>query len=475
MKFAASFFSILLFINGIMLTFQYHVYSDQLKEENKTIHYNQDIDIVYREGKLIVHHHLSALPEDNLKFVWPTRSVNKACSPRDKTKCNRLNKTLTGLEKGKTDEQTVTYTIKVPKNGLVSGQILRNVFLTVQNGTPVHTTVHITDETRSGGQWITGLPEVVNSKSMVLVQYSMFSGNGPVTSLYWQKKGMKKVFENNQITLYGINNISGDLVKSLKGLQLEDFEHVAIIETNQKKISSGRILFTSEINEKTVEQKVILSQIYQMYKFNRSPSWTPAIVASFLTNRTIGSVKTQKMIAVLKDYMDEQQLAQWKTGLEKLKGKEITATSLDQVLSKSLNLKTSFFDMNANNGNAIAPLLFEDKRPVYINQSQQKNLKVILKDGRILYAIKPILQKLGYSSQIGQHGYYVKNSSRSFRFPMDEPFYVYNDHRYNIMSQPVEKYGNDYYIEEAWLVRLFLVNVEKSDNRIDINTSKNGQ
>jgi len=189
----------------------------------------------------------------------------------------------------------------------------------------------------------------------------------------------------------------------------------------------------------------------------------------------LGSDKAKKMIAVLKNYMNQDQLAVWKKGLEKMEGKEVTTTSLDHLLSESLNLKTSFFDMNANNGQNIAPLLFEDKRPVYINELQQKNLQVIFKDGRILYSVKPILKNLGYTSEVGTHGFYVESDTRSFRFPMDEPFYVYNEHRYDIISQPIEKYGNDYFIEEAWLVRLFLVNVQKSDKRIDINTSKNGQ
>ena len=470
MKFAASLFSILLFINGIMLTFQYHVYSDQLSEQDKAFHYDQDIDVVYRKGKLIVNHHLNSLPEDSMRFIWPTKSIKKSCSKNDKNNCNRLNKTITGLQKGKKEEQTLSYIIPISKTGIKSGQILRDIFLKIENGTPVHTTIHITDQTHSNGQWITGLPEVA-SKKLSLVQYAMFSGNGPVTSLYWRKSKMKKVFTNDQMTLYGKNDIPSDLTKSLNGLELEKFEHVDIIETEKKRHSAGRILFTSEINEKTLEQKVIISQINQKYKFNTSPSWAPAIVASFLTNRTLGSTKAQKMTNVLKDYMNQNQTTEWKKGLEEMEGKEVTTTRLDNLLSKTLHLKTSFFNMNATNGNNIAPLLFEDKRPVYINELQQNNVQVIFKDGRILYSIKPILKKLGYASKVGTHGFYITSNSRSFRFPMDEPFYVYNNHRYDIISQPIEKYENEYYIEEAWLVRLFLVNVEKSDKRIDIKTS----
>ncbi|MGX9133554.1 hypothetical protein ACWV26_04095 [Rummeliibacillus sp. JY-2-4R] len=471
MKFAASLFSILLFINGIMLTFQYHVYSDQLTEEDKAFHYNQDIDIIYRKGELIVHHHLSSLPKNSVKFIWPTISIKKECSSTDKNNCNRLNKTLTGLKGGSTEEQTVSYVIPVSKKGLQSGKILQDVFLTLEKGSPLHSTLHITDETRSGGQWITGLPEV-DSKSLALVQYTMFSGDGPITSLYWQKSKMKKVFTNDQMTLYGNNSISNDLAKSLKDIELMNFEHVAIIETDKKKKSAGRILFTSEINEKSIEQKVILSQIYQKYKFGTSPSWVPSIVASYLTAHTMGNAKAEKMIDVLNDYMNHDQLATWKKGLENLQGKEVNTDKLDELLSDSIDLKTSFFKMNANNGSEIAPLLFEDKRPIYLNELHQKNLQAIFKDGRIMYSVKPILKSMGYHSKVGPHGFYVTSESRNFRFPMDEPFYVYNAHRYDIISQPIEKYGNDYYIEEAWLVRLFLVNIEKADSRIDIHTTK---
>lgn len=467
MKLAAGLFSILLFINGIMLTFQYHVYSNQLTEEDKTFYYDQDIEVVYHKNKFTIRHHLNSLPESQVRLNWPAKSVKKECGNKQTEKCNRLNKTKTSLNKGKTKEQTFVYTIPAPSEGKLSGRVIKNIFLSLNLGKSVHTTIHITDKKHSGGQWITGLPEV-KSKNLKLIQYSMFSGNGPVTSLYWQKAKMKELFTNDQVTLYGNGHASDNLAQALKGLDIEGFEHVAIIESKKYKKSGDRILFTSELNKKTLTEKYILSQMNQKYNFDMLPNWGPAVVASFLTERRVGSPKASKMVATLKDYMNEQQLKDWKTSLEDLQGKKITAGLLDDKLSSSLELKTSFFKMNAQNGNKVAPLLFEDKRPIYLNGLQQKNMQVILKDGRILYSVKPLLNKLGYSTKIGVHGFYAQSKERNFRFPMDEPFYVYNEHRYDLLSQPIVKYGSDYYIEEAWLVRLFIVDIEKSEKQINI-------
>jgi hypothetical protein len=52
-----------------------------------------------------------------------------------------------------------------------------------------------------------------------------------------------------------------------------------------------------------------------------------------------------------------------------------------------------------------------------------------------------------------------------------EPFYVFNERRYEVLSQPIEELAGDYYIEESWLVRLFLVDIQKEERRINITPS----
>ncbi|MGE7621946.1 hypothetical protein ACQKMD_02465 [Viridibacillus sp. NPDC096237] len=469
MKFAASLFSILLFLNGIMLTFQYHVFSDQMAEEDKVFNYDQEIEVNYRKGKLIVNHHFTDLPQDNVKLIWPTKSKKKACLLDDVKSCERLNDQLTQLKAGDEEKQSVSYEIPVSKKGLTSGGILRNIFITLQNGNPVHTQVHISDETKSGGQWFTGL-QLVGQKTLDLLDYSMFSGYGAVTDLYWQKQKLKTVFENEQVTLYSDKAISKDLKTDLEDFSLDGFNHVTIMQSS-KKNSAGRILFAPEFNVGSIEKKIVMSQIGQQYDFVSNNNWLPIAIAAFVSGKEIGSDKANEVTQIVNKYMTNEQSKAWKNSLIAQKGEEISPKRLDKLLSKTLDLQTSFFEMNDNDGAEIAPLLFEDARDVYLKDTEDKDTQVIFKDGSIFYKAVPVLNGLGYEVNEGKNGLYIESDTRKFRFPMTESFYVYNQKRYNTISQPFEKFGDDYYVEEAWLVRLFLVDVEKSDDKINIAPS----
>lgn len=127
--------------------------------------------------------------------------------------------------------------------------------------------------------------------------------------------------------------------------------------------------------------------------------------------------------------------------------------------------------MNEQSGAENFPLLFEDPRPVYINEQQQEEMKVLFKDGKVLYAAEQLLTSLGYTLNDTDKGLYVQNATRAFRFPIKEPFYVLNNKRYDALSEPFEVIASQLYIEEAWMIRLFLLNIEKQDKRINITQS----
>jgi len=66
----------------------------------------------------------------------------------------------------------------------------------------------------------------------------------------------------------------------------------------------------------------------------------------------------------------------------------------------------------------------------------------------------------------------VNSETRVFRFPEAEHgFYVFNQRRYNTTSSPLSVVAGDYYIEEAWLQRLFLVDLQKDEQSIRITTA----
>ena len=95
---------------------------------------------------------------------------------------------------------------------------------------------------------------------------------------------------------------------------------------------------------------------------------------------------------------------------------------------------------------------------------------MIFKDGQVLYSADTLLSHLGYETRVGENGYYANNEIRQFRFPMDHGFYVYNQRRYNTVSQPIKEIAGKYYIEESWLQKLFMVEIVKKKDSISIKT-----
>lgn len=467
-KVAVILFALLIFVNGLMLTFQYHVFSDKVEDTTQSFKYDQEIDITYSGQKIIVKHTFLNLPSTPMNISWPKRhNTGKKCvkdADGNPVDCGRIDKTMTQFKKGSATTQQLQYTLPLKQN-ITSGTLLTNMFATLKHGVVGHTQIHITDENRIGGQWFTGLPRVA-TKKLALINYSYFNGNGAAYELYWQRNQAKKAFTSKELTIYGRGIVTEKMQKALANTALTSSNHIDIIQSN--KIQNGyRILFVKDIKDARLAEKVALNQVKQNYKFTAT-SWLPSVVASFLTGDRYGDAKTKKMVATLNDYMTDTQRASFKKGLEGLAGEKVSTATLDQLLTKTLGSKTTYFTLNASK-KALAPLLFEDSRKIFVNKVKQKNMRVILKDGRVLYAAAPLFDTLGYTAKKGANGYYVHNKAQSYRFPMTSNFYVYNNKRYDIASQPFEVYAGSYYLEETWLMRLFSADIQKGDHRIDIN------
>jgi len=467
MKFAMSFFSILALIITGTLFFQYHAYSSDLETGDGEFHYSQEIEIVYRENSLDIRQHFKSLPNQKVEIKWPENAVNPSCFIDNEKSCDRLSKEVSYFNKGETKSQSVSYIIPI-KGGLKDKMLIQNVFATLTNGESSYSVVHISADSKIVGQWITGLP-LVGQQKLSLVNYTMFSGYGTVRDIYWQTGNLKAQEQTPVLSIYSSGAISKDFLKSLENFKFLNDQHIAIIqEKNPVKEHDDRLLFLPELTEQAVEQEVILSQIKSQYKFKDSPTWLPEVVASYLVKDTIGSDKAKKIVKTLKEYMTTTQDAAWQEALNKLGEEPISPASMDDLLSEVLNAKTSYFKLNSAQEKGTYPLLFEDERSVYVNDVLKEDVHVILYEGQVLYNADKLLPYLGYTAGEGKNGYYINSDNRTFRFPKEPGFYVFNQRRYSTISEPIIKIANNYYVEEAWLQRLFLVELQKSDGRINI-------
>ncbi|MGN4126335.1 RNA polymerase II [Lysinibacillus sphaericus] len=471
MKFAMSFFSILALIITGTIFFQYQAYSSDLETGNGEFHYSQEIEIVYRENSLDIRQHFKNLPNQKVKIKWPKNAIDPSCFIENEKSCNRLSQEVSYFAKGDTKSQSVSYIIPI-EGGLKDKMLLQNVLATLTNGDASYTVMHISTDSKTVGQWITGLP-LVGQQQLSLVNYTMFSGNGTVRDIYWQAGNLKVQEQTPVLSIYAQQAISKDFLKSLETLKFLNNEHISIIqETSPVAGHDDRLLFLPTLTAQAVEQEVVLSQIKSQFTFEDSPAWLQEVVASYLVKETIGSDKTKEIVKTLKEFMTANQELAWQKALDTLGEEPISPTTMDELLSDILDAKTSYFKLNAAQENGTYPLLFEDDRSVYVDDTIKQDVQVIFYEGQTLYTADTLLPHLGYTAGEGENGYYVNNDNRTFRFPKEPGFYVFNQRRYSTISEPIIKIANRYYVEEAWLQRLFLVELQKSDDRIQVLTQE---
>ncbi|QCR31691.1 RNA polymerase II [Lysinibacillus sp. SGAir0095] len=466
MKYAISFLGILLLVICGNLFIQYHVFSEKLETGEDDFTYTQEIEITYRSGSLDIRQHFRNLSNQSIDISWPNLSVSTDCFLETETSCDRLNEDKTKFEASESTNASLSYIIPLD-GGLTSNQLFKDIFATLKNGQAAYTTVHISTDSDVLGQWITGLP-LIGSQSLSLVNYSMFGGTGDISEIYWQNGVMSIQKANDLLSIYSKNSLSPELSEQLKTFNLLNENHIAIVQGKNLSARQGkRILFLEELSSTSLNEQVNVAQVKTQYDLVESPHWLSEVIASFLTDSTFGSNKSIEMVNTLKNKMSDAQMLSWIQKLMDLKGTKLSSKELDEQLTAVLGMHTEYFAMNENT-EQLYPFLFNDEREVYLEQKLNKDIKVILKDGQILYSLDAIMQGIGYQTSVGENGYYVQNETQKFRFPQGYGFYVYNDQRYNTISEPLTVLAGSFYIEETWLQRLFNIDIQKTESTISI-------
>ncbi|MET0786971.1 MAG: hypothetical protein ABWY25_09710, partial [Paenisporosarcina sp.] len=231
MKLTTSLVSLLLFMNIIMLFFQYQVYSSRLDDKESTFSYSQEVSVTYRESRFYVIHKFHQLPENKITITWPLQSENRACFIDNKDSCTRLAEDLHVFEEGEASEQQISYEIPA-KEALTQPRMWKGVFASLLGGSVNNSMVHVTDVTKSHGLWLTGLP-AIGKESLSLVDYKLFNGKGGVTDLYWQKDDYPAVYKDHLLSIYANQPLSDETKNILNEIKLADSNHVDVVVNHQ--------------------------------------------------------------------------------------------------------------------------------------------------------------------------------------------------------------------------------------------------
>jgi len=459
LKFAFSVCTVLTFVLTVLVVFQYDAFSVE-KTEEPHFTYNQEIDVKVDGGKLLVNHHFTGLPEHSISIVWPSESGQAGCE--EGKMCDRLSPDLSILSEGESGELNLSYEVPIDSN---SGQtiLLTAPFVLLQEGELEHSILHLTDRSKMGGTWLSGLP-LIGKQTMSTIDYSLFAGSGAISELYWQKEPLSMAFKNDYFSLYSDGEPSKKLKKMLESVSFPD--HVDMI-VGEKRLDTSRIVFIRQTGEQEMERVLAIATIQSSFVLSKEDGILLSVLANLITGQNEGNSRA-KAISTAMRTLPADQVEQFISKLWKIeKGSALNGNVLDSLLGDVLQGSVSFFERN--NGNApFFPLVKEDNRKILVD-GEVKKVDVIFQDNRTLFSLKPIIDHLGYTMREGDHGLYLDNGMRSFRFPVDEPFYVLNERRYEAPTKPIVSIGGTYYIEEKWLILLFLVNVDKAEEQIRID------
>ncbi len=397
MKYAVSFFIILLLIVSGLLFFQYQVYSDKLEAGQGEFTYTQEIEIEYRDHSLDIRQHFKNLPNQTIEIKWPHLATNPDCFLESEQTCERLSEDKTKFEIGDSRSQSLSYVIPLD-GGLQSKQLLKDLFVSLNNGTVSYSTVHISTDSEIVGQWVTGLP-LIGEQSLSLVNYVMFSGQGDVKEVYFQSDDINLQHSTDLISIYSNTTIDEQLGEQIKNIQFLNDDHVAIVHGESLSGQQGeRIIFLNDLTLDGLNQSVILSQIDSLYDFGNSPSWIKEVIAAFITGSlSEGDSKSSQIVNGLIEKMSDKQLENWVQKLEELKGAKITSTILDEKLSEVFEMHTEFFALNETVED-LYPLLFSDERELIVDKNYTEDVNLVYQNGLLYYSARRNLSAIRLSS-----------------------------------------------------------------------------
>lgn len=467
MKFIVRTMILLLIVNGLLIYMHYYQAVGADSKELSVATFTQEIEVVNRPDALHVRQHFSGLSDARHEIVWPKASTNRTCYLADATSCNRLDENTIAFLEGDNERQSISY--EIPKKGPMKQTALFNEpFAGLHGSSASYTLFHMTDETGIGGLWVNGL-ERVGAKKMTNINYALFRGKGEVKDLYWQRNNLPVLYAGDRLSVFGESGNTEQLGEVDKVLKAIDANHSTIvIDDTRPAVNATRFIVSKNADVDKVSFRLLRESMYARFIMPKNERMTAELVASILGETPIGLGKSRKAYQVLTESITVEELEEFKKMLNNMTGQELNASVLDALAGEVTGFKTSYFTKNIHDDTAAHPFLIEDPREIKFDGASTADIRIILKDGKTLYPAKKILNLAGYTITSNERSIYVENSIRKFRFPKKELFYVYNEQKYDVVTMPFEVLEGDFYFEESWFKRLFLLSIEKTADTVDI-------
>lgn len=452
-------------VNGLLLYMHYTDSNANGQIDGAEFSYFQEIEVIKRSNEFVVRHHFKDLPSNRLEIKWPVKSDQRTCHLEDGESCVRLNEETTAFTEGKEQEQSISYVI--PYENQTQNVTVEKMFAELYDGAASQTMLHISDETNQQGMWLTGLPPI-GKQSLDLISYFLYFGEGNVTDLYWKSVNDAMSYSANHLSIYGA---------TLKDSEINNIEHVreilnipylSLLLTNDAPayMSKQFIVTTKEQLPQDFE-RYIMERYDQHFTTKGEASIVKELVMSLYIDRPLGSMRTKEMLAELEEALSEDG---WRRLQEEIAARhlqEVDAQTIDEILQTITGQHISYVERNQTVDKKF-PFLFEHGGKMIVEEKPIE-APIVLKDNKKVYPLEELLTLSGFKIRENEHSYYIEKETERFRFPKNNDFYVHNNKRINLRKPVLERIAGQLYVEEATLVQVFKVQVEKRDTDMHVS------
>lgn len=470
MKIILRIVGLLVIMNSVLLYMHYSQLADASGTRVKEIRYIQEIEVINRIDNLFIRHHFHNLDGGRHEIILPAESRNASCYLEIETSCARINENTTAILEGKESRQSISY--EIPKSEQIgSRKLFREPFASLRNAKLDSTILHVTDESGIGGMWVSGL-ELIGSKKMDMVDYSLFKGNGGVTDLYWQQRSLPQAYEGGRLSVFG-DSIDAAIADQLNSALVElNAGHIAIVlDPKGKPLQTSRFLIT-QLKPAELSDVVLDRGVRSQYAISEREQLVAGLVASIAIDAPSGTKEAKKAFELLKHSLSADQFERLKSRLAEKQGERLDAAELDRLIGEVCGWKTSFVQKNSM---GVYPFLLEDTRKITLNGEAQEDIQAVVMNERTLYPANKMLTRNGYSISTNESSIYIEGETENFRFSLRDPFYVLNGKRYELREKPFAFIDNEYYFEEDALRRLFHLSIQKNEDTIIVKSMTGGE
>ncbi|OKL37231.1 stalk domain-containing protein [Domibacillus mangrovi] len=464
MKKVLLFSLLLLIVSGGLLTIQWIGY-EKISKASETIISAQEIELDVKKDHLIVNQTIRLLPEnEKMNFKLPADADQVSCSKGDVCEI--------GGQAGTVDinGESLTIHYQLPAPNIDASFTLNNWYASFSDVNISATTVMIIDHTKQGGEWVSSLEQTA-AKQMSLIDFYSFQGNSGQAPLYWQKSPLVKSVLSPKITVYNVESVQSTTFSFVLPFDEDEIApQTVVIAPNVKPVElSGLTLVQNLDGLKTIRNQVIHNYALQHFIFQESEKW----LASFIAVSLYDSQPVFPKAAVMKEKITAQltktEQTEWLKELMDLKGKEVSAQKLDDLLGSIKGEETQFFTNNKESDAVVQPLIFFDSRPVII-EGKEAAFHLVKKEGVLYVPLKEAAESLGFTIQelsAGQE-WLMKKKFETYRFYLNENRVLFNEHTYVLYDTAIQNINGTMHVDKIWFQKIFLIEVQEKLEEINL-------